>query len=454
MKNLSIFKWQPVLFAVFFCGFSFAQNLSSEEVKSDLELLRSSILKYQPGIQESAPHFKKTSENLIANLRDDSLSFLEYFKHVSRLCVMAGEGHYSLGNWQDTVHRGFGNNTYAYFPADVQVIDNRLYIEDDFSKEQQLTPGSEITRINGKSAAAILQELYFCTPSDGAIISNIVDELDATFPFAYYMYIEQPAYFGVTIKNPSGQEQTVSIQARIRQQQKEALEGKEERPLRSTAKNPVYSLRFHEDYALLTLRSFNNKKLNKQDIKPRRFYKSIFDTLEQKNAKNLVIDLRGNSGGLFTMAQEFIPFVVHAETDNRFQRRSISWEGKVRNYKFRKQKRKAFEGQMYVLIDGGTFSSASTLARYLKEQTNAIIIGEESGSRYESFVAGSKQYVKLPNSGVEIGIPRYLIEFGPGKKQQTTNRGVLPHHKIEYSILHILANRDLHLETVEELIER
>lgn len=455
MIAIDILKLKSVLYALFLCGFSFAQDISQEEVKADLNFLKSKILEYQPGIDSTAPRFEKAAENIIAQNQKDSLTYLEYFRAVSRMCVMAGEGHYSIGNWQDTIHKGFGNGTYDYFPADVKVINHKLYIEKDYSNEQKLTAGSEITRINGKSSASILQELYFCIPSDGAIITNILDDLDSGFPYYYYFFVEQSDYYGVTLKDASGKERTVSIEAINRAQQRFNFK---EYVLPNSAptdkENPVYSLDINATHALMTLRSFNNKKLKDQNIKARKFYKSIFDTLRLVSSDNLIIDLRGNSGGLFVMAQEFIPYVMKEEPEDRFQRRSISWDGKTRTYKFRKKKKKkAFEGQIYVLIDGGTFSSASTLARYLKEHAGAILIGEESGSRYEAFAAGSKQYVQLPNSGIEIGIPRFLIEFGEGKKQQTKNRGVLPDHAIQYSMLHVIAGRDLHLEKAEELIE-
>ncbi len=452
MKPIDILRLKSVFYALLLSGFSFAQDISKEEVREDLTFLKSKILEYQPGINQFAPNFEKSAETIIAADREDSLSYLEYFKEVSRMCVMAGEGHYSLGNWTDTIHQGISNNAYAYFPANVKVIDHRLYVEEDYSNEQVLTAGDEITRINGKSAAEILQEIYFCTPSDGAIITNVLDELDYSFPYSFYFFVDQSDYFGVTLKNASGKEKTVSI---------EALERKEQRanfrkyilPNRpsKTKENPVYSLDIQSEYALLTLRSFNKEKLSSQKIKARKFYKNIFDSLRLENVNNLVIDLRGNVGGLFVMAQELMPYVMENQPEDRFQRKSTSWEGKVRSYKFRKKKKKSFDGQIYVLIDGGTFSSASTLARYLKEHSNAILIGEESGSRYEAFAAGSKQYVQLPNSGIEIGIPRYLIEFGEGKKQQTRNRGVLPDHTINYTIQHVILQRDLHMEKAEEL---
>ncbi|MCR9173527.1 MAG: S41 family peptidase [bacterium] len=453
MNSIDILKLKSTIYALLICAFSYAQDMSGAEVKEDLIFLQSKILQYQPGIRKSAPEFEKLSNIIIAQNGEDSLTYLEFFREVCRMSVMAREGHYSLGNWSDTVHNGFPNNTIAYIPMDVKVINHRLYIEEDYSKEQELTAGSEILRINGKPAAAILQELYYCIPSDGSIITNVMDELDQTFAYKYYLFIDQSEYFGITFKEISGAEKSVSVKALTRKEQRQNIRESvlPNRPQKENI-NAVYSLDIASNYARLTLRSFNSNKLSKRDIKPRRFFKDIFDTIRRSETENLIIDLRGNPGGLFEMAQEIMPYVMSENPKDPFQRKSTSWSGKERKYKFRKRSRKAFEGQIYVLINGGTFSSGSTLARYLKEHSNAVIIGEESGSRYESFAAGSKQYVQLPNSGIEIGIPRYLIEFGEGEKQTTQNRGVLPDYTVQPTMLHILAGRDLHLEKALELI--
>lgn len=455
MKMPCILILKSVIYSVLFCGFAFGQDISKEHAIEDLQFLQTQIEKYQPGLSKYAPSFQKDAESLLGNISEDSLTYFEFYEYLHRFCVLSREGHFSVGNWFDTVRKGIPQSTYAYFPADVKAMHGKLYVEEDYSDEQTLTRGSEITRINGKSSAEILQKLFVTIPSDGAIITNIYDELDFSFPYYYYFFVEQPQYFGVTLKDVSGRETTKSIKAITRDEQRLNFRKYILPKRKDIAKeNPVYSLDINDTYTQLSLRSFNNSKLDDQKIKARRFYKRIFDTIRKENVENLVIDLRGNSGGLFKMAEELIPYLMEETPEDRFQRKSLSWEGKERSYKFHKKSRKAFEGQVYVLIDGGTFSSASTLARYLKEHSNAILIGEETGSRYEGFVAGSKIHVILPNTGLEVGIPRYLIEFGEGKKQQTSDRGVLPDFTIDYTMQHIISDRDLHLEKTKELIKQ
>ncbi len=454
MKSTTLSLSISVLFTLLVSSFAYAQNISKEATIADLQFLQAKIKTYQPALSEFAPDFEFQSEKIIESIDQDSLSFFEYNQLVSKICVVAKEGHFSIGTWTDTVRKGIINNTSSYLPIKVVVLNNNVYLKQDYSNEQSLVIGSEIKRINNKPIAFALQEMLVCMPSDGAIMTNILNELDATFPYYYYFYVEQVDNFILELEKPNGEHHVASIKALSKKEQaanfRKYIQPNEPAP--NSKPNPVYSIVQNDDHALLTLRSFNNTKLDKQEINPKKLYQAIFDTLAQNETKNLIIDLRDNSGGLFSMASELIPYLSNGTSGNRVARISTSWKGKKKKYKFRKRVKNSFDGNVYVLINGGSFSSASTLARYLKEETDAVLIGEETGSRYEAFAAGSKQYVYLPNSGIRIGIPRFLIEFGKGVKQTTSDRGVLPDHPISYTIDDILNQRDLHLEKALALI--
>ncbi|GAB5415968.1 MAG: S41 family peptidase [Crocinitomicaceae bacterium] len=454
MKPTTLSLCISVLFAVLSSSFAFTQNISKEATIADLQYLQAKIKTYQPALDEYAPEFDLQSEMIIESIAADSLSFFEYNQLVSKVCVGAKEGHFSVGTWTDTVRKGIPENTYRYLPIDVVVLNNKVYLERDYSNEQSLTVGSEIKQINNKPIAHALQEMLVCMPSDGAIMTNVLNELNYAFPYNYHFFIEQADNFILELEKPNGDRHIASIKALSKKEQSTNFRKyiHPNKPTDKSKSNPVYSIAQNTDHTLLTLRSFNNTKLNKQEIKPRKLYRAIFDTLAQNETQNLIIDLRDNSGGLFSMASELVPYLTNGASGNRVARVSTSWKGKKKKYTFRKRVKNSYDGNVYVLINGGTFSSASTLARYLKEETDAILIGEETGSRYEAFAAGSKQYIHLPNSGIRVGIPRYLIEFGDGVKQTTSDRGVLPNHTVIYTIDDVLQQRDLHLKKALELI--
>lgn len=148
-----------------------------------------------------------------------------------------------------------------------------------------------------------------------------------------------------------------------------------------------------------------------------------------------------------------VPFILKKPGQDPFLKKTISWERKERTYKFPTPSKWAFKGNIYVLVDGRTYSAGNTLCRYLKEYADAVVIGEETGTRYEGFAAGSKQYVTLTNSQLRIGIPRYHILFPKSARQTTSNRGTLPDFTIRYTMDDIIQQKDLHMDKANSLIE-
>ncbi len=428
-----------------------AQYLSHAQIKADLEQLQDGIKKYNPALHLHNPHFERHSDELIAGLKGDSLSLVEAFKYVSQLCALSNEGHFALGNWKDSVHAGFLKNEYHYLPLSIRIRQGKMYVWHDNSNEQRLTRGNEILTINGLEAKSILELIRSCTPSDGTIKTYSNQSIELGFSWMYYLYVSQAGTFKITVKNNLGQEVETTVTALLRDAQF-ANHKKMAAPTTKAKEDVFYTLKHQADISYLTLPSFSAAKIEKHGIKSRALYKSIFMELQQRDTKYLVIDLRGNTGGRNELADDIVPFIHTGLYQAPFLKKTVSWEGKEKVYKSPKPSKLAFTGKIYVLVNGRTYSAGSMLARYLKEYNGAIIIGEETGTRYEGFAAGSKQYITLANSQLEIGIPRYRFAFPTSNFQLTSNQGLLPQHTVEYTMNHSMQNVDLHLDKVNELI--
>lgn len=439
-----------------FAGFSLqGQNIAIEQVQEDLKQLKEAIQKYNPALQTYNPEFEKNVDSLLTQVSGDSLSLVNHFKTVSQLCALSNEGHFALGNWSDDVHSGFLENTYKYLPLTVNVPDEKMFVWIDNSMEQKLNRGDEILSINNMKVKLILSEIYKAIPSDGQITTYVDRNIDLGFSWMYYFYISQPDSFNLTIKDTSGNFKHISIEALTRDVQfKNYAKLYPDRANNiNTEEDVFFELNYDGNTAYLTLPSFDYQKVEDNNIKSQKFYKTIFSELKSKQIKHLVIDLRGNTGGRNELADDMVSFFLKKTRQDPFLKKTISWEGKERMYKFPKPSKLAFNGKIYVLVDGRTYSAGNTLCRYLKEYADAVIIGEETGTRYEGFAAGSKQYVTLTNSKLRIGIPRYHILFPKSGKQTTSNRGTLPDFTIRYTMDDIIQQNDLHMEKVNALIK-
>ncbi|QCK16153.1 S41 family peptidase [Mangrovivirga cuniculi] len=432
------------------------QNMGKEHVLEDLKNLRNNIQQYNPSLEKYNPDFENLSMEIIQSVQKDSISIFDYFSLVSELCALSNEGHFTLGNWQDSIHKCIPESKCPYFPVSVKLISNQLYVWNDYSNEQLLKSGDKIISINGQTSDEIIKKLQKVIPSDGDILTYSNKNIEIGFAWLYFFYIEQTDMFKLEYLRPNQGVKSVTIQALLKSEQISNFKKhfKNDDINQGNELNAFYDLQLKEGYAFIKLPSFDYKKVNQYKVKSKKLYKSIFRELADKKITNLVIDLRDNTGGRNEFADDMVPYILKPENADSYLKKTISWEGKEKTYKMPSVSKYAFEGTIYVLVNGKTYSAGSSLARFLKEYANAIIIGEETGTRYEGFSAGSIQSVVLPNSKLRIGIPRYHIFYPESEKQNTRNRGIIPDYQINYSFEDIENETDLHFEKALNLIKR
>lgn len=434
----------------------FGQKIGKDQVLEDLKMLRNNIQQYNPALERYNPDFETLSMEVIQSVQKDSISIFNYFALVSEMCALSNEGHVTLGNWQDSIHKCIPESKCPYLPVSVKLISNQLYVWDDYSNEQVLKRGDKIISVNGKTTAEIIKTLQKVTPSDGDILTYPNKNIEIGFPWLYYFYVEQTDIFKLAYLRQDEPAKTANIQALLKSEQVSNFKKyyADHNIKQGTDLNAFYDLQLKDDYAVLKLPSFDYRQVNQYKVKSKKMYESIFKKLTDKNVKHLVVDLRDNTGGRNEFADDMVPFILKPKNADSFFKKSISWEGKTKTYKMPKASKYAFLGAIYVLVNGKTYSAGSSLARFLKEYANAIIIGEETGTRYEGFSAGSTHSIVLPNSKLRIGIPRYHIFYPASDKQNTRNRGVLPDYEIIYSFEDIEKDKDLHFEKVLSLMKR
>jgi hypothetical protein len=104
------------------------------------------------------------------------------------------------------------------------------------------------------------------------------------------------------------------------------------------------------------------------------FSREILQFVDTHAVNKLVIDLRNNGGGNSSILEPFI---------NKIKEKSINNKTKL-----------------FVIVGRETFSSAILNAVYLKNETNATFVGEETGGKPNHF--GEVKTFKLPNSRIDV----------------------------------------------------
>lgn len=167
----------------------------------------------------------------------------------------------------------------------------------------------------------------------------------------------------------------------------------------------------------------------------------ISELKKVNNTQGLILDLRGNTGGLLTNA------VIVA---NLF----IS-NGKIVSIVSKNGKKNDINAQMsvpviskptIVLVDGASASASEILSGALKDNNKATLVGTKT------FGKGLvQQIVPLPNgTGLNITIAKYLTPSG----EDINKKGIKPDYEVKLTLNDLYKHNDTQLKRAEEILEK
>ena len=238
--------------------------------------------------------------------------------------------------------------------------------------------------------------------------------------------------------------------------------------------------------AIMKIRGFGNGNYKK-------FYQKSFAVMDSAKTEYLILDLRDNTGGRLDEIDKLYSYLTNKNYQliekaevltrqpfltsilcknnpafikigatllspfvaihNLFK--SGKKDGK-KYYSFSSSKLKKpnplnFKGEIYVLINGASFSASSILSTNLHANKRATFVGEETGGAYNGTVAGLFKYIELPNSKVKMNIG--LAQIEAPYSTNPDGYGIKPDVQIIPTIEDRLNNIDPELEWVLEDIE-
>jgi carboxyl-terminal processing protease len=160
---------------------------------------------------------------------------------------------------------------------------------------------------------------------------------------------------------------------------------------------------------------------------------------ELGDAKGLIVDLRGNPGGLGAMAPGFAGLLMN----ERSSLGSMNSRETVQQFIIYPQSG-AFLGEVVILSDHGSASTSEVFAAGLQEIQRAKIVGETSAGAVLPSI-----FDTLPTGAIF----QYAVsDYRSPKKMLIEGRGVIPDVKVKPSRQALLEGRDLQLEAAEKLI--
>lgn len=419
-------------------NFSFAQNsplldktLKKDSIRSEFTELYNLINSIHPGqfMFTSKKEFDKTYFDLKSSIKND-LSIIEYYKLTATLMAKIKDGHTAVDRSQIATLL----KEKLVFPFSIYKIKDKYYFDRSIVANENYT-GLQILKINGKHIHSLVNEIKKYIHLEGNNETGLNTRFK-NFPFYYFIY------------NPSEKFEIEYIEAggRVR---KATLQGitYDTFTKNNTEDIPPLTTEFKaNNIALLKFHSFENG----YDEADRKIAENQLDTffakIDRLKIKNLIIDLRDNSGGAAEIANYLFSYLVHAPyfyfeyvgakynsvkawkhyaqlpdnieeinlgaTKHLHGLNCYTATGSTDDYWwFKKQANKAnfYKGQVSVLINGGCFSTTGHLLSLMREYKVGKFYGEYTqGSNYSN--AGGQAFV-LPYSKTLVWIPTFQYKM-------------------------------------------
>lgn len=358
---------------VFFClsppkkikDLNLDQYFSAEQFKNDFKYFYRTLENNHPSLHDfsAKQKFDMLSDSISASI-DQPLTLKDSYVLFSRIAGQLKCGHtlvmFPENVWHN-IHRHF-----KFFPLQLSYDNKRAFVIKNQSSNDSIIAGNEILSINQEPIERIICRFLQTLSADG-------DNL--TFKYANMNYIkfglfsgysEFPDSFIVQFRTwPLTAVKQTTVAAKLFDHSPYLRwEGYEI----SDSGRP-FTAEFLDSFntAVITIRSFMLEPKTNFSI----FLKSTFTTIEQKQIQNLVLDLRDNDGGPPEPAAELFSYLM--STDYIYFK---SFVHGYHNLKYPNPPRMPnFTGKLYVLINGGCFSTTGHLLSLVKHYQLGVLNG-------------------------------------------------------------------------------
>ncbi|MCT4583783.1 MAG: S41 family peptidase [Peptostreptococcaceae bacterium] len=468
---------------------AFAQDIkySKAEYIEDLEIVRNILESYHGNLYENISKkefiygFNNTKENIKENMNVQDFNYL-----LSKFLYSLKDGHTSIDLSEELVNNI--NLESLYLPLKIKFIDNKIY--SDYNSID-IPAGSLILEINDIRTELLLQKLEFIAgnETDNHINYLAHNYIENDLPYLYPGYFEPRKLNKIRFVN--------------------SVTRKVEEKIIDSSKFDINNINMfaHSNYLknsyLNTFKDIDASFDMKNQIATLRIYsfeptdqflfysvlEKFFEDVKIYGINDIIIDLRGNLGGNSDVTNTVLSYILdddfytikkstlknididttYMDNDSKLlyedlkesytptgsysrnEDGSISEEGlpsipfSLNNY----------DGNVYCLIDGGTFSFASIFAQKIKDMDNGYLIGTSTSGNYYETTAGSLLNFNLPNTKIQLTVPIMQLHLNDDIDGETENNllSVKPNYEVPLNITDFVNQIDTHMDFTYELIK-
>ncbi len=375
---------------------------------------------------------------------------------------------------------------YPMFPLSVKTWnDSMVVLSSIIYKDSIFKRGTIITAIDGMSPRFVADTIFQYISTDGFSNNYKSQVISANFPAWFKTILGVDSTHTISYIDTSGKEATTQVKSfkpvidlsRKTVPVLPAVQKPTKKQLRKAGLLEKRSLTIDtlNSTAFLRLTTFSGGGL-------RSFFRQAFATLAKQNIQHLVIDLRENGGGkvrssillakylsdhsfrigdsVVAISREFKygkyikPSLLYWFAMHFGARKMDDGLIHIRHYEthvFTPRDKDHFNGNIYILQGGYTFSAATMFISQLKGQANVTTIGEETGGGYYGNSAMHIPTITLPNSKIQVSLPMYRLVMDSTREK---GHGFIPDIPVGPSSYAIKEGIDLKLLKVRELIQQ
>jgi hypothetical protein len=465
------------------------RKYSPEQLKEDVQVMEETFKQNHPSLYwYSSAEEIETSFKLAYEQLHDSLNEIQFRNIIAETIFPIRCGHTSV-RFSKKYNQFIAGKRLPTFPFVAKVIDDStLVVTANLNRRDSLIrTGTPILSINGLTARQVIDSLLPLVSIDGNSKNFSYQNISNNFTTYYNIRFGLQKNYTINYINTRGE-----VKRTVLPLLDPARDTTRRRPVSITPQTPPpppppeiserqqrlqrtrsFSIDSSKKFATLRISSFG-PALQKH------FLKKAFRQLEKKSIPNLVIDVRNNGGGLIKKSLYLTRFISNEPfvfTDSIYSvQRKIRSDAKVSRrfiynlglfflnrkqqdgmYKFRFFNDRVYEplpqqynGQVYLLTGGFSFSATTLFAAVVKGQENVTVVGEETGGGYYGNNGVFIPELILPNSKLRVRLPLYRIVNN--KNYPKDGHGVLPDVEAKASAESIRQNRDPKMEKAVQLI--
>jgi hypothetical protein len=372
------------------------------------------------------------------------------------------------------------------FPLAFKVWKDTLAVTANLNRNDSLlTRGTIVTSINNYPAKKLIDTFFNYITGDGYSVTGRYQSLSSygTFGVLYKNVLGLTDTFSIDYIDKNGHTANTVIPVFTPSQDSvhksdtlspERYTAKERRNLESFATRHI-----QVDTTLKSAYMLLNTFANGTRLK--KFFKSSFKSINALGLQHMVVDVRSNGGGEagnstlltqyltdhnFIIADSLYAIKRSSRFRDHIMLQPIYWMittvitkkkndgnfhfGFYERHVFKPVKKYHFNGNIYVLTGGNSFSATTLFAQELKGQKNVKLIGEETGGGGYGNTAWIIPELTLPNTKLRIGIPKF--RFVMRKDLVKEGRGVMPDIYVAPTAVDIKNGIDVKVEKARQLI--